>query len=180
MANEGNYNFISGEGYNQFIANKEANQKKKQLYLESEEFKTKTQNKLNKLEEFLTSKGYKKLEPGSKLEKDKIYYILQKLHPEFEEVNPIKVKCIAVNPDGSGNFKGFAKSSAVSPTRYNNISIVGDNKEFFGIWNRPASLNTVFGIGSATKYRAGKKSRKSKKSRRTKRTKRKARKTRRH
>jgi hypothetical protein len=183
MASEGFYNANTGEGYNEFIANKKAAQEKTELYLESEEFKSKIQEKLNKLEEYLTKNSYTKLGPDSKLEKGKVYYILERGDRESENIQPIKVTCIAVNPDGSGNFEGFAESFAVSPRRYNNISIVGDNVKYFGVWRRPPSLNTEYGVGSATKYKAGKKSiksRKSRKSRKSKRKARKARKTRRH
>jgi len=144
---------------------------------QKEELNAKIQKELEDLESLeqrLIKDGYTKLEPGANLEKGKVYYIVTRKY-DRGPITPIKVKCIDVKPDGTGVFEGVAVGAKI----YNNISLVSDNKNFFGIWNRPASLSTVFGVGSASKY-GGKKSRKSRKSRKSKRKGRKARKTRRH
>jgi len=67
-------------------------------------------------------------------------------------------------------------------SKYNNMSLdsLNDNTEnFYGIWNRNASFNTALGLGSASKYKAGKKLRKTRKSNKSKRKVRKGKKTRR-
>jgi hypothetical protein len=179
MANEGYYDYKTGDGYAQHKESIEKLRVEKENYENSEEFKTKIQEELNKLEQYLVKNSYKKLQPGvDKFEKGKVYYIVKR-NSLGGAIKAIKVKCIEVNSDGTGNFEGFDGSFAASGTQYKNISFDsydGDKKNFFGVWYRKASFNTVFGIGSATKYTAGKKLRKSKKSRKSKQSKRKGRK----
>ena len=180
MSSEGNYNPITGDGYADFQESKEMLRVEKENYENSEEFKTKIQEELNKLEQYLVKNSYKKLQPGvDKFEKGKVYYIVKR-NSLGGAIKQIKVKCIEVNPDGTGNFEGFDGSFAASGTKYNNISFDsydGDKKNFFGVWYRNASFNTALGIGSAYKYKAGKKIRKSRKSKKSKRKGSKTRKT---
>jgi hypothetical protein len=182
MATEANYDVYSGEGLTNFRKQQEIVAENKKNYENSEEFKTKIQEELNKLEQYLLKNSYKKLQPGvDKLEKGKIYYIIKR-NPLGGDITPIKVTCIEVKPDGTGNFEGFDSTFATSNTKYKNISLDsydGDKKNFFGIWSRSSGLNTVLGIGSASKYKAGKKLRKSRKSRKSKGKSRKTRKTKR-
>jgi hypothetical protein len=179
MATEGFYK-TNGEGYAEYKERQERLRVEKENYENSEEFKTKIQEELNKLEQYLLKNSYKKLQPGvDKLEKGKLYYIIKR-NSLGGTIKPIKVKCIEVNSDGTCNFEGLDRSFAASGTKYNNVSFDsydGDKKNFFGIWHRNASFNTTRGIGSASKYIAGKKLRKSRKSRRKGR---KGRKTRKH
>ena len=169
MASEGFYNIRTGDGYSEFKDRQEKVRVEKENYENSEEFKNKIQEELNKLEQYLVKNSYKKLQPGvDKFEKGKFYYIVKR-NTLGGAIKPIKVKCIQVNSDGTGNFEGLNGSFAASGTKYNNVSFNsydGDKKNFFGVWYRNASFNTAFGIGSATKYTAGKKSRKSKQSKR--------------
>jgi hypothetical protein len=175
MASEANYDIYSGEGLSDF-------RKQQEIALEEREKSEKTtmQEELNKLEQYLLKNSYKKLQPGvDKLEKGKIYYIIKR-NP-LGGIYTIKVTCIEVKPDGTCNFEGFNGSYGIGNTKYNNLSLdsLNDNKEnFYGIWNRNASLNTALGLGSASKYKAGKKIRKSNKSKKSKRKSRKTRKTR--
>jgi len=175
MANEGFYDRRNGEGYSDFQKQQESAFEKEKNYENSEEFKNKIQEELNKLEQYLVKNSYKKLQPGvDKLEKGKVYYIISgtNLGRGRVSVFPTKVTCIEVNPDGTGNFdKGFYTMS---------LDSLNDNKKkFYGIWHRSSGLNTVLGLGSASKYKAGKKLRKSRKSKRKTRKSRKGRKTRR-
>jgi hypothetical protein len=175
MATEGNYNNLTGEDYLDF-------RKKEKIALEEREKSEKTtmQEELNKLEQYLLKNSYKKLQPGvDKLEKGKIYYIIKR-NP-LGGIYTIKVTCIEVKPDGICNFEGFNGKYGIGNTKYNNLSLdsLNDNKDnFYGIWNRNASFNTVLGLGSASKYKAGKKIRKSNKSKKSKRKGKKTRKTR--
>jgi hypothetical protein len=130
------------------------------------------QEELNRLEEYLVKNSYKRLQPGlDKLEKGKIYYIIQSINlGRRVSVYPTKVRCVEVNPDGTGNFEDVDRTS----TKFNNISLDsydGNKQKILGIWYRNLSFNTALGIGSASKYTAGKKikktKRKSNKSRKT-------------
>lgn len=174
MASEAYYDNYSGEGYSDFQKQQESAFEKEKNYENSEEFKTKIQEELNKLEQYLVKNSYKKLQPGvDKIEKGKFYYIIEStfylifyknLARGRVSVYPTKVTCIQVNPDGTGNF-----DAGLMKTKYNNMSLdsLNDNKKkFYGIWHRSSGLNTVIGLGSASKYKAGKKLRKSRKSKR--------------
>jgi hypothetical protein len=171
MASEANYGNYNGEGYSDFIKQQKSAFEKEKNYENSEEFKNKIHEQLNKLEQYLVKNSYKKLQPGvDKIEKGKVYYIIQSNNLERGRVSvyPTKVTCIQVNPDGTGNL-----DPGLMKTKYNNMSLdsLNDNKNFYGIWHRSSGLNTVLGIGSASKYTAGKKikktKRKSNKSRKT-------------
>ena len=137
------------------------------------------QSELNRLEQYLVKNSYKRLQPDvDKLKENKVYYIIRSINlGRRVSVYPIKVTCIKVNTDGTGNFKDAEYGSI-----YNNISLdnYDSNKQkILGIWYRKPSLSTAFGIGSASKYTAGKKIRKSKrKSKRKSRKSKKSRKTR--
>lgn len=160
MASEANYNNYSGEGSTEIRLKEQSDWGKAAKYSKSDEFK----DKLNNLEEYLKKNSYKKLEPGvDKLEKGKTYYIIIKYSDG--DLKAKKIKCNDVKPDGKCNFENE------NGITYNNYSIdsFNDNTEnYYGIWNRNMSLNTVLGIGSASKYKAGKKLRKSRKSRKSK------------
>jgi hypothetical protein len=122
MASEGYYNPRTGEGYSNFQETKEKLRVEKENYENSEEFKTKIQEELNKLEQYLVKNSYKKLPPGvDKFEKGKVYYIVKR-GALGGAIKAIKVKCIEVNSDGTGNFEGFDGSFAASGTKYKNIS----------------------------------------------------------
>lgn len=178
-ANEMFYNSSTGEGYAVHQAELERQANAKIEYENSDAFKTEMQSELNRLEKYLVENSYKRLQPGvDKLEENKVYYIIRSINlGRRVSVYPIKVTCIKVNTDGTGNFK-----SAVSDSIYNNISLDnydGNKQKILGIWYRKPSLSTALGIGSASKYTAGKKirkskrkSRKSKKSRKTRQAKR--------
>jgi hypothetical protein len=166
MASEANYDNYSGEGLSDFRKQQESALEKRK---NSE--KTTIQEELNKLEQYLVKNSYKKLQPGvDKLEKGKVYYIIKR-NPlgGRGSIYPIKVTCVEVKPDGTCNFDG-----GLMKEKYNNMSLdsLNDNTEnFYGIWNRNASFNTALGLGSASKYKAGKKLRKSRKTRKGRKTK---------
>jgi hypothetical protein len=179
MASEANYDNYSGEGFSDFRKQQEITLEKRKI---SE--KTTIQEELNKLEQYLLKNSYKKLEQNvDKLEKGKVYYIIKRNSLGGRgSIYPIKVTCVEVKPDGTCNFEGFDGSYGIGNTKYNNISLdsLNDNTEnFYGIWNRNASFNTALGLGSASKYKAGKKLRKTRKSNKSKRKVRKGKKTRR-
>jgi hypothetical protein len=175
MASEANYDNYSGEGLSDFRKQQENAFEKRKI---SE--KATIQEEINKIEQYLLKNSYKKLEPGvDKLEKGKVYYIIKR-NPLGGpgSIYPIKVTCIEVKPDGTGNLEGFDDRSM----KYKNVSLdsFNDNTEdYYGIWHRSSGLNTVLGLGSASKYKAGKKLRKSRKSNKSKRKGKKGKKTRR-
>lgn len=180
MASEGFYNPNTGEGYSEFIAQQKSAFDNQIKYENSEEFKTKMQEELNRLEEYLVKNSYKRLQPGlDKLEKGKTYYIIQSINlGRRVSVYPTKVRCVEVNPDGTGNFEDVDRTS----TKFNNISLDsydGNKQKILGIWYRNLSFSTALGIGSASKYTAGKKIKKTKRKSRKSNKSRKSRKTRR-
>jgi len=179
-ANEMFYNSSTGEGYAVHQAELERQANAKIEYENSDAFKTEMQAELNKLEQSLVENSYKRLQPGvDTLKKDKVYYIIRSINlGRRVSVYPTKVTCIKVNTDGTGNFQDAEYGASI----YNNISLDnydGNKQKILGIWYRKPSLSTALGIGSASKYTAGKKirkskrkSRKSKKSRKTRQAKR--------
>jgi hypothetical protein len=176
MASEGFYNPNTGEGYSEFIAQQKSAFDNQIKYENSEEFKTKMQEELNRLEEYLVKNSYKRLQPGlDKLEKGKIYYIIQSINlGRRVSVYPTKVRCVEVNPDGTGNFEDVDRTS----TKFNNISLDsydGNKQKILGIWYRNPSFSTALGLGSASNYKvnykAGKKLRKTRKTRKTRKSK---------
>jgi hypothetical protein len=76
---------LSEEEIRQIRETREENLRKKEEYINSEEYKSKRQEALRPVETYLTDNSYTKLGPDATLEIGKVYYIVRSRFNDFED-----------------------------------------------------------------------------------------------